>query len=46
MRCSKLVQREDLRPVRVLGARRFVVHRGDGGLQLILADRTLAPARR
>ena len=34
-----LVQREDLRPVGLLGARRLVVHRGDRRLQLVRTDR-------
>ena len=33
------VEREDLRPVGVRGGRRLVVQRGDGGLQLVRADR-------
>ena len=42
IRASSAVEREDLRPVRILGARCLVVHRRDGGLQLVGADR---PAR-
>ena len=34
------VEREDLRPVRVLGARRLIVQRCDSRQQLILADRS------
>jgi hypothetical protein len=37
-----LVQRQDLRPVRLVGARRFVVHRGDRGLELVGTDRRRA----
>jgi hypothetical protein len=37
-----VVQREDLRPVGLVGARRFVVDRGDRRLQLIRAGRSLA----
>ena len=33
-----LVEREDLRPVGRLRRRRFVVHRGDRGLELVRAD--------
>ena len=35
---ERLVEREDLRPVRVLRARRFVVHGSDRCLKLIRAD--------
>ena len=40
-----LVQREDLRPVGILGARRLVVDGGDRRLQLILANATLRQRR-
>ena len=38
---EQAIQRQDLRPVGILGARRFVVDGRDRGLQLIRADRTL-----
>ncbi len=41
-----VVQREDLRPVRLLGARCFVVDRGDRRLQLVRADRRRAERAR
>ena len=36
---EQLVQHHDLVPVRLFGARRFVVHRGDRGLDLVRTDR-------
>ena len=41
---EKTVKRRDLRPVRVLGVGSFVVNGGDGGLELVGADR--APGQR
>ena len=46
MRLSRPYKREDLRPVGVLGARRFVVERGDRRLQLIRRRRRPATASR
>ena len=43
---EQAIQRQDLRPVGVLGARRFVVHGRDRGLQLIRADRPSGQRRR
>ena len=37
---EEIVEGEDLRPVSVFGAGRFVVHSGDGGLQCVTADGT------
>ena len=37
---QQLVQREDLRPVRILGPRRFVMNCRNGRLQLIQAHRS------
>ena len=38
------VEGEDLRPVRLVGGLRLVVHRRDRGLQLVFADRPLGSA--
>ena len=38
---EQAIQRQDLRPVGILGSRRFVVDGRDRGLQLIRANRTL-----
>ena len=43
---EQAVERQDLRPVRVLGARRLVVHGGNRRLQLIRADRAARQRRR
>ena len=40
MRFSSVIQCQDLRPVGILRAGRFVVHGGDGGLDLVCANRT------
>ena len=36
---QQFIKRQDLRPIGILGARRFIVNGGDGGLQLVGADR-------
>ena len=38
---QQFVKSEDLWPIGVFGPRRFVVNRGNGGLQLVSADRAL-----
>ena len=38
---EQIVERQDLRPIRVVGSGSFVVNGGDGGLQLVWADRAL-----
>ena len=38
---EQIVQRQDMRPIRVVGSIRFVMNGGDGGLQLVWADRAL-----
>ena len=42
---QQVIQRQDLRPVGILGAGRFVVNGGDGGLQLVRANRALRQGR-
>ena len=42
---EQIVQRENLRPIGILGSRRFIVNRGDRGLQLIRADRAFRQRR-
>ena len=37
---QQAIKRQDLRPVGILGARGFVMHRGDRGLQLIRPNRS------
>jgi len=38
---EQVVERQDLRPIGLLGARRFVVYGGDGGPKLVGANRSL-----
>jgi hypothetical protein len=39
---AQIVERQDLRPIRVVGWGSFVVNGGDDGLQLVWADRALS----
>ena len=38
---KQLIQRQDLRPVGILGSGRLVVNGGDGGLELVRANSSL-----